>query len=59
MEAHREIFWEISNGWIVYILAVFAIAVLVYAVYKRASLWRLGKSDNRLDSLGYRIKSLP
>ena len=57
MEAHREIFWEISNGWIVYILAVFAIAVLVYAVYKRASLWRLGKSDNRLDSLGYRIKS--
>lgn len=57
MEAHREIFWEISNGWIVYILAVFAVAAFVYAVYKRIGLWRLGKPVNRFDSLGYRISS--
>jgi Fe-S oxidoreductase/nitrate reductase gamma subunit len=55
--AHRELFWNIDYGWIIYILAALAVAVLAYAIYKRVRLWRSGKPENRLDNLGQRIKS--
>ena len=57
MEAHREIFWQINYGWVVYILAVIAIFIFLCAVYKRVKVWKLGKSDNRFDHLGARIKA--
>lgn len=57
MVPHRSIFWNIDYGWIVYILAVVAVAVIVYAIYRRVQLWRLGKPDNRSDHLGTRIGS--
>jgi Fe-S oxidoreductase/nitrate reductase gamma subunit len=57
LQAHREIFWNIEYGWIIYILAALAVAVIAYAIYKRVRLWRLGKPENRLDNLGQRIKS--
>ncbi len=56
-QAHREIFWNIDYGWIIYILAALAVAVIAYAIYRRVRLWRLGKPENRLDNLGQRIKS--
>ncbi len=48
--AHREIFFDIEFGWIIYILAAIAVAAFVYAIYKRYRLWRLGKKEGiRLD----------
>jgi Fe-S oxidoreductase/nitrate reductase gamma subunit len=44
--AHREIFFDIKFGWIIYILAAIAVAALVYATYQRYRLWRIGKKEN-------------
>jgi len=41
--AHRVIFFDIQNGWIVYILAVIALAAFVYAIYHRYRLWRVAR----------------
>jgi nitrate reductase gamma subunit len=58
MEASRQIFWNIGLGpYILYPLAAIAVAILIYAIYRRVRLWRIGKSDNRLDNLGQRVKS--
>lgn len=56
MEAFREIFWGISFGpFILYPLGIAALAIFVYAIYRRSLLWRLGKPENRWDNLGKRI----
>lgn len=56
MEASREIFWGISLGaLILYPLGVAALAVFIYAFYRRYRLWTIGKPDNRWDQLGKRI----
>ncbi|MBC8511389.1 MAG: 4Fe-4S dicluster domain-containing protein [Dehalococcoidia bacterium] len=56
MEAFREIFWNIALGpFILYPAGVAALGVLIYAIYQRYRLWRVGKPDNRTDNLGRRI----
>jgi len=55
MVPSREIFWNIPFGEILYVLGVIVIAILIYAIYRRYKIWRLGKPDNRLDHLGKRI----
>ncbi len=57
MVPHRVVFWNIDYGWIVYILATVFVAVLVYAIWKRVRLWRLGRPEDRLDHLGMRRSS--
>lgn len=57
MEAFREIFWGIKFGpFILYPLGVAALAVFIYAIYRRTVLWRLGKPENRWDNLGKRVR---
>ena len=51
----REIFWNIQFGEILYLLAAIAVGILVYALYRRYKLWRLGKPDNKFDHLGMRL----
>jgi len=55
MAPTREIFWNIQFGEILYVLAAIAVGILVYALYHRYKLWRLGKPDNRFDHLGKRL----
>lgn len=57
MEAQREIFWQITFGWVVYLLAALVLVALVWALSQRAKLWKLGRPENRLDKLGERIRS--
>lgn len=57
MEAQRQMFWQISYGWVVYLLAALVVVTLVWTLSWRARLWRLGKPENRLDKLGERVKS--
>ncbi len=57
MEAHREIFWQIPHGWVVYLLAALVVVAAVWALSRRARLWKLGRPENRLDRLGDRIRS--
>lgn len=56
--ATREIFWNIEPyGIILYFLLIPLTAILIYSVYRRYRLWRLGQPDNRLDNLPQRILS--
>jgi Fe-S oxidoreductase/nitrate reductase gamma subunit len=55
--ASREIFWNIHFGEIVYLLGFVVVAVVFYALYRRLRLWRLGSKDDRLSSLGTRIRT--
>ncbi|MBW2207342.1 MAG: hypothetical protein JRG79_10570, partial [Deltaproteobacteria bacterium] len=56
MEAGREIFWNIGVwGNLVYVLSAVALALLIWAFYRRVKLWRSGKPDNRAVNPGRRI----
>ena len=56
MEAFREIFWDIALGPLVlYPLGLAALAIFIYAIYRRYRLWSVGQSDKRWDNLGKRI----
>jgi Fe-S oxidoreductase/nitrate reductase gamma subunit len=49
--AEREIFWNIGYwGYALYLLLIPIAAVLVYGVYKRYRLWRLGQPDKRFSN---------
>ena len=57
MEAQREIFWQIPFGWVVYLVAALVVMAAVWALSRRAELWKLGRPENRLDRLSERIRS--
>jgi Fe-S oxidoreductase/nitrate reductase gamma subunit len=49
-EATREIMWNISVGWLMYVLFVPVIVLLVFGCYRRIKLWQQGKPLKRFDS---------
>ena len=51
----REVFWNIPFGFIIYILGSLALVTLVYSIYRRFKLWRVGRPDDRFRNLGKRI----
>ncbi len=53
--ASREVFWNISYSYLVYILAAIAVAFWVFSLYRRYKLWRLGKPDDCSKEIGKRI----
>ena len=55
MEPTREIFWNIQFGEILYFLAVIAVGIFIYAVYRRYKMWRLGKPEDRLNHFRKRL----
>jgi len=56
-EAFRKIFFEIPNGWVIYILAVLSVAYLIYSFYRRSRLWKLGQKDDTFSNLGKKTKA--
>ncbi|PIV22672.1 MAG: iron-sulfur-binding reductase [Deltaproteobacteria bacterium CG03_land_8_20_14_0_80_45_14] len=52
----REVFWNISYSYVMYILAAIAIAFWVFSIYRRYKLWRLGKPDDCSKNIGKRIQ---
>ena len=57
MVPSREIFWNIPYGEALYILAAIVIGLIIYAIYRRYRLWRLGGPDNRFDHIGRRLRA--
>ncbi len=53
--ASREVFWNISYGYLVYVLAVIALTIWLFNFYRRYQLWRQGRPDERLQEIGKRI----
>jgi heterodisulfide reductase subunit C/nitrate reductase gamma subunit len=58
MEASREIFWNIGiiGPILIYLLGVSTLGLLIYVIYRRVRLWKVGQPDNRSDNLGKRIR---
>ncbi len=55
--AHREIFFDIQYGWIIYILAVLSVAFLIFSFYRRSRLWKLGLPDGTFTDLWQKTKA--
>ena len=55
MEPAREVFWNVPFSEIIYVLAVIAVGIFIYAIYRRYKIWRLGGPDNRFNHPGKRI----
>jgi hypothetical protein len=53
--ASREVFWNISYSYLVYILAAIAVAFWVFSFYRRYKLWGMGKPDDCAKDIGKRI----
>ena len=51
----REVFWNISYTFIMYVLLAVILSIFFYGLYRRIRLWRIGKSDNRFDHIGKRL----
>jgi Fe-S oxidoreductase/nitrate reductase gamma subunit len=51
----REVFWNIRYSYVMYILNAIAVAFLVFSIYRRTKLWRLGKPDDCSKNIGRRI----
>jgi Fe-S oxidoreductase len=58
VEVTREIYWNIENGKLVYLFAVFAVGIAAFGLYSRYSLWRTGAAENRFENPAKRIASL-
>jgi Fe-S oxidoreductase/nitrate reductase gamma subunit len=52
----REVFWNISYSYVMYILAAIAVAFWVFSIYRRYKLWHLGKPDDCSKNVGKRIR---
>jgi nitrate reductase gamma subunit len=59
MEASREIYWNIGHGWTtlapMYLLAMGAMAVLVYGFMQRLKIYRQGRPLDRTGQFGARL----
>ncbi len=55
-EATREIMWNISHVWLMYLLFIVSLILFAWGIYKRACSWKKGKPDNeRLSDLSDRF----
>jgi len=55
-EAGRQIMWNISGAWVMYLLFFVALGVFAFGLYRRVAVWREGKADDeRLGNWGERF----
>ena len=55
-EATREILWNISHSWVMYVLLVPTVLVAGFGIYRKYRVWKLGKPILRFDRVGERVK---
>ena len=44
---HREVYWNIDGGWMVYVFLGALVSTLLYVPFRRSRLYRLGRKDLR------------
>ena len=57
-EATREVFWNITHVWLMYVLFAASLAIAVFGIYRRVARWRRGLAEtntNRFDRPRERI----
>src|SRR5215213_5017473 len=53
----REVYWNIQGIWIMYALAVVTMLVFAYGAYRYWRIISIGKSDDRFDRPGDRLRA--
>jgi len=53
----REIFWNIRFGELVYLFGTLLIVAVMYGLYRRLRLWRMGSEDDRLRDIPGRVRA--
>ena len=54
----REVLWNISNIWLMYLLFVIALVIAGFGLYRRISVWRRGLPVDRFDRPKERLQRL-
>ncbi len=54
----REIYWNISQVWVMYALLVPTIAIGAWGLWRRVRRWRRGRAESRFDRPAERLKRL-
>ena len=54
----REVYWNVSDAWLIYVLLVPALAVFATGIYRHVRLWRLGGPEGRSEHSLRRLKGL-
>lgn len=57
-EATREVYWNISHIWVMYLLLAPTILVASYGVWRRVRRWRVGQGSLRFDRPWERLKQV-
>jgi Fe-S oxidoreductase len=56
--ATREILWNISYTWVMYLLFVISLGIAVYGFYQRIAVWKKGQPLDRFDQPFARLKKV-
>lgn len=51
----REIYWNISGIWVMYLLLLPALAIFAYGFWRRVRLWQVGRPEMRWDQVKVRL----
>ncbi|MDQ3011163.1 MAG: heterodisulfide reductase-related iron-sulfur binding cluster [Acidobacteriota bacterium] len=54
----REVLWNISNVWLMYVLFAISMAIAGYGIWRRVSAWRRGLPTQRFDRPKERLRLL-
>jgi len=56
--ATRELYWNIDGHHWIYLFVAIAVAICVYGVYRRITLWRMGQPEKRWQDIWAGIKDV-
>ncbi len=56
--ATREVFWNITHVWVMYVMFAASAAIAIYGFYRRIAMWRRGLPANRFDQPLLRLRLL-
>jgi Fe-S oxidoreductase len=57
-EATREVFWNITHVWVLYLMFGISVAIAGYGLYRRMARWRHGLASDRFDRPAERLRML-
>ena len=54
---HREVYWNITGGWAIYLFLAAVISLVGYVVFRKVRLWALGRPSMRVDRPLQRLRN--
>ncbi|MEE9277654.1 MAG: respiratory nitrate reductase subunit gamma, partial [Dehalococcoidia bacterium] len=53
---HRDLFFNITNFWVLYALLPIVVGIIIYGILRRSRVWRLGRPDFTFDNPRLRLR---